>query len=215
MEDAEYLESGITALDSQLHEEEPGFLAGSIIVIEAPPNSQAEQMLYQFAKMRESTYITTQRDMQVLKEGYNRYDAGLGSLDVGIETPSSEDIIKDTRQLLKTTPDDSNIIIDSIDLLEQSEFHEYKRFLNELKKRVVQTDSLAILFSYDTTAAADNRKLTLGFADYCLEIQVSEEPDVSPIVVVRKNRGFETPEEGLKIIFRGSDIGVDSERTIS
>ena len=206
---ADRLPTGISVLDRQLG---GGIPPGSILLLSADPASQSESLLYEIAAARQTLYVTTVRSEQAVRDAIDRYRGGIDRLtirDAGDYPP-----IDNATRLVKDLPESSNLLVDVVDPLENTEPTRYRRFLNDLQTHMVNTGSIAVLHAMHA-ADVPNRGLTEHMADVVFDLQT--DTSVSQIVnrlAVPKFRGGSALEETIKLKL-ADGVTIDTSRDIA
>jgi cellulose biosynthesis protein BcsQ len=159
------LETGVDAIDGALG---GGFRGGNVVAMTADPASQAELFLHELTDSRGTLYLTTQRSDDVVRQAMTGSSVSTG-------TPTirhlDEDPITEAKELVEKLPDGSNVVIDVADALEREPRSEYVGFLNELKRQMVEKDSLALLHCLDRPSPPEGRACSMHFADAVIEVE--------------------------------------------
>jgi len=204
------LPTGITVLDRRLGGGLPG---GSIVLLKAEPSSQSELFLYELTNARGTLYITTMRSDQAVRDAFDRTTVDTGSptiRDVGAEDPLDE-----TNRLVSTLPDAANLIVDTVNPLERTDPHRYRRFLNDVQTHMINTDGLALFHGLKSEHAPDNRTLTEHMADVVFDLRTDVRGgEVINRLAVPKFRGGTALEETVKLKLEES-VSIDTSRDIA
>jgi KaiC/GvpD/RAD55 family RecA-like ATPase len=208
---ADRLPTGISVLDRQL---DGGIPPGSILLLSADPASQSESLLYEIAAARGTLYVTTVRSEQAVRDAVDRYRGSVDRLtirDAGDYPP-----IDNATRLVKDLPESSNLLVDVVDPLEESDPARYRAFLNELQTHMVNTGSIAVLHAmHGHGSPPPNRSLTEHMADVVFDLKT--DTDGSQIVnrlAVPKFRGGGALEETIKLKLTDG-VTIDTSRDIA
>jgi KaiC/GvpD/RAD55 family RecA-like ATPase len=206
---ADRLPTGISVLDRQLG---GGIPPGSILLLSADPASQSESLLYEFAAARGTLYVTTIRSEQAVRDAIDRYRGAMGRLsvrDAGDYPP-----IDNATRLVKDLPENSNLIVDVVDPLENTEPTRYRRFLNELQTHLVNTGSVAVLHAMHGEDTP-NRSLTEHMADVVFDLRTDTTgSQIVNRLAVPKFRGGSALEETIKLKLTDG-VTIDTSRDIA
>lgn len=206
------LETGIEILDRRL---EGGIPPGSIVVLAAPPQSQAELLLYELTAARGSLYLTTERTQEAVRDTLERTDAPVG--DPTIRDIPSEDRLEQANRLFRALPQGANLILDTADPLERSDPDRYRTFLNELREHMVETDSVAFVHCLrgQEGHVPRNRDTTLHIADVVFDLTTTVRgTDLEVRLTVPKFRGGSALSESIKLEI-ADRVAIDTSRDIA
>lgn len=207
---AKRLPTGISVLDRQI---DGGLPAGSIVLLAAPPASQSELFLYELTAARGTLYLTTFRSDQAVKDALEKVDTRKGSptvRDVG-----GDAALDQTNRLVNTLPEESNLIIDVVDALEDANPSRYRRFLAELQTCMVNTGGIAVLHGLKGQSISENRDMTEHVADVVFDLQTTVSgQEVENRLAVPKFRGGRALEETIKLKLAES-VSIDTSRDIA
>lgn len=195
--------TGIAGLDDRL---DGGIPAGSLVAVTAPPDSQSEQLCYQFAVANAATYLSTFRPAdEVVDVVAGRYP----DRSLAVEQTPAEALLDEPAETLGDLPAGPSLVVDTATELERAGRDRYRRTLDVLKRRIRSTDAVALLHCLDIEPAPMRRGLTLGRADVTLRLRFAGLPDrLDPRVYVTKLRGGVPPDEAISLRF-GDRITVD------
>ncbi|WP_049925475.1 DUF7125 family protein [Halopiger goleimassiliensis] len=158
------LPTGVTELDYRIG---GGLPPGSVVALVAEPASQAEHLLFQATGVRGTLYLSTAHSRENVRRSIEAASTGTGT--PTIRRVSGPDAIDDALSLIEKLPDAANLIVDPVDELERRDRSSYVRFLDELRERIAETDSLAILHCLE--GDPENRAATLRAADAVLKLE--------------------------------------------
>lgn len=203
------LPTGIDVLDRKL---DGGIPPGRAVALSASPASQSELFLYELASMRDTVYLTTERSKAVVQDVLDR--SGTGSGDVAVYEIDDDDPIGHASRAISGIPNDCTLIVDPIELLERQPTGRYRSFLNDLKLRVVETDSIAFLHCLEGRSVPDGRDRTEYMADIIFDLDTTVRGDsVENRLTVPKFRGGQALEDAIKLNLT-ADVTIDVSRTI-
>jgi KaiC/GvpD/RAD55 family RecA-like ATPase len=204
------LTTGIHVLDRQL---DGGIPAGSIVFLGADPASQSELFLYELTAVRGTLYLTTLRSAAAVHDAVGRTAGTTGNptvRDIGGGAP-----LDAANRLIRELPEGANLIVDVVDVLEETETPRYREFLNELQTHMVNTGGLTVLHGLKADDVPLNRRYTQHMADVVFDLQTKV--DGSEIVnrlAVPKFRGGRAPDETIKLRL-SERVTVDTSRDIA
>lgn len=188
--------TGVSGLDDRL---DGGFPAGSLVALTAPPDSQSEQLCYQFAVAAGATYLSTFRPAdEVATAVATRFpDASLA-----VEQTPATSLLDEPAATLDELPGGPSYVLDTATELERAGRDRYRRTLDVLKRRIRSNDGVALLHCLDIEPSPMRRGLTLGRADVALRLQFTGLPDrLAPRMYVTKLRGGVAPDETVPLRF--------------
>lgn len=202
------LSTGITLLDEEL---DGGVPVGSLIALEAAPDSQSDLLIQEFATAdRTTVYFTTRRSEEAVNAGFKREGKEAETVEI-IETV--EDPLTTITKRAKKLPGNSTIIIDRANVLEAEEG--YESFLRELQNSLIETNSVGLLYRAKTESPDPGRELTLDFSDIVFSLHRNiDGEEIENRLGVLKSRGGPTIDKLIKVELDG-DVRVDRSRDIS
>ncbi|NHN58847.1 transcriptional regulator [Halorussus rarus] len=204
------LSTGIDVLDRKL---DGGLPTGSIVALSAPPASQAELLLYEFTSARQTLYLSTDRDESAVSEALERAPGRTGSPDV--RRVEGDAPLDHSQRLFRRLPEDSNLVVDSVDLLERQGDGRYRNFLNDLQNHLHNTEGVAILHCLDGRSVPDARDVTEHVADVVFQLHTEYSGDtVETRLAVPKFRGGRALPETIKLELAES-VRIDTSRDIA
>lgn len=170
--------TGIPRLDNKL---DGGVYTGNVIGMTASPDSRSELLLHALASTnRHTVYITTERSEEMIFNQLNNSEIAssdstpeIKHID-SVEGADYTETLKDPKQLIGSLPRRSNLIIDSMDRLEQCEKGTYVTFMNKICEEVKKSGSFAMLHMLDRTPVSRNRSTTKQFVDIVLRLEEIE-----------------------------------------
>lgn len=204
------LPTGITVLDRQL---DGGIPAGSIVLLNADPASQSELFLYELSAVRGTLYLTTIRSDQAVQDALDRSSSRTGEptiRDIGADAP-----LDNANRLVSTLPEESNLIIDSLNPLETADPGRYRNFLNQLQTHLVNTGGVAVLHGLTGRNVPSNRDITEHMVDIVFDLETDiRGTEVVNRLAVPKFRGGRALEETIKLKLEES-VTIDTSRDIA
>lgn len=144
-----------------------GVPPGSVVALVADPASQAEHFLYRATTVRGTLYLSTDRTRETVRHAVD--DAPSGGGTPTIRRVAGDDAIAESRTLVEKLPDGANLLVDPVDGLERRDREEYVEFLDGLKRRMLETEGLAVL--HCLRDGPTNRTATLRAADVVVELE--------------------------------------------
>lgn len=202
--------TGIRALDRQL---DGGVPPGSIILFTAPPASQSEQFLYEFANPRDTLYSTTVRSKESVRDAMFRSPVHIAN-EPKIEehTESQINQIKDGLRRLES---ETTLIVDTIDPLEHNDRSDYLYFLNDIQNELQNMNSVVILHAMKGESPTENRDISKQMADVVFDLtQYTDGDEVVTKLTIPKYRGGSIPSEPIKLDLTAG-ISIDTSRDIA
>ena len=207
---SERLRTGIDVLDRKL---DGGIPPGSIVALVAQPASQAELFLYELTATRGTLYISVDRTGDFVSTSIESAETRTGDpsvRDVGGEAP-----LDDAAKLISTLPQDSNLIIDPVDVLERQEPSRYRNFLNGLQNQISNTGSLAVLHCLDGNTVPPLRDTTEHMADIVFQLDTTVKGDrIENHLAVPKFRGGQALSDVIKLEL-SDQVDIDTSRDIA
>jgi len=207
---SERLRTGIDVLDRKL---DGGIPPGSIVALVAQPASQAELFLYELTATRGTLYISVDRTGDFVSTSIESAETRTGDpsvRDVGGEAP-----LDDAAKLISTLPQDSNLIIDPVDVLERQEPSRYRNFLNGLQNQIYNTGSLAVLHCLDGNTVPSLRDTTEHMADVVFLLDTTVKGDrIENHLAVPKFRGGQALSDVIKLEL-SDEVDIDTSRDIA
>jgi len=207
---AERLPTGITVLDRRL---DGGIPEGSIVLLVAPPASQAELFLYELTTTRGTLYLSTVRSGTAVEDAIAKVPGRVGNptvRDIGGDAP-----LDNAHSLVRELPEGANLIVDVMDPLERRDPRRYRGFLNELQTHLVNTKGLAVLHAMRGANVPDNRDLTKNMADVVFELRTDiQGSEIENRLAVPKFRGGAALEETIKLKMT-EEVTIDTSRDIA
>ena len=205
----ETLPTGISVLDRQFG---GGLPSGSVVVLEADPDSQSELILNRFARIRRCRYVTTVRSAGSV-EAALRVD---GDEDTAVEAADVDDDLREVAPLTDDFPDGGTLIVDSVEPLERAASPSaYAEFLDGVRSRADDADGVAVLHALRGGEDARARRITEQVADVVFDLRTAVTgTEIANRLVVAKFRGGAALEEPLKLKLT-DEVAVDTSRDIA
>lgn len=190
------LSTGLEGLDERLG---GGLPPGSLVALTAPPDSQSEQLCYQFAVENGANYLSTFRPADEVR---SVLDVRFPDAPVAVEQTPAEALLDEPADALGELPSGPAVVVDTATELERAGRERYRRTLDVLKRRMRGSDGVALLHCLDVEPSPMRRGLTLGRADVALRLQFTGLPGrLDPRLFVTKLRGGVVPDETVPLRF--------------
>ncbi|SFC32552.1 RecA-superfamily ATPase, KaiC/GvpD/RAD55 family [Halobiforma haloterrestris] len=204
------LETGIDVLDRKL---DGGLPPGYIVAYTADPASQSELLLYELTAARGTLYLTTERSDGVVRHTLECSPSAVGSPTV--RHVSSDAPLEEATRLVEALPDGANLVVDTMNVLERSDREEYVTFLNELKEKMTETGSIAMLHCLRERETPDNRSHTYHAADAVFDLQTDVSgTEIENHLTIPKFRHGGQPVESIKLELT-EEVAIDTSRDIA
>jgi KaiC/GvpD/RAD55 family RecA-like ATPase len=204
------LQTGISVLDRKL---DGGVPPGCIIAYVADPASQSELLLYELTAARGTLYLTTERSTETVRHALEHSPSSIGS--PTIRHVTNETPLEDARRFVGALPDGANLIVDTADVLERTDVDDYVEFLNDLKTRMLETDSIAVLHCLRGANEPDNRTRTYHAADAVFDLQTKiAGSELQNHLSIPKFRSGGQPTEAIKLELT-EEVAIDTSRDIA
>lgn len=203
--------TGLEFLDRRL---DGGIPIQSIVALTAPPSSQSELLLYQFTRAQPTVYLSTVTPQE---------EEVLSLVDKVVQRPkevtfsyaSPSSLLQNPESVLSRIENESYVIVDVANGLEEASREEYLSFLDKLKERVRETDSVAVLYCLTEEENPPQRSLTLKRADHVWQLeQRTLTNTISTRLLVTKSRGYRALTEPIPLLL-SDRVLVDTSRNIA
>lgn len=228
--------TGIEALDRKL---DGGFPRGTLVALVAPPDAPSSRVLHELMKQRPTTYITTLRPKSDITTELTRL--GNGHMDVDIEevgevreksemlhtlTESEiysaeireqERILDEVNDLVQTTGEGENLIVDPTNPLEDSESRlAYQELLRTVASKLRDVNGLGVLhcLSHEDKPPFREETLTMADAVWNLRMGTDNEGNLALKMGIPKNRGGELVFEDTTLLIDRNRVYTDITRGI-
>ncbi|MFB6188926.1 MAG: RAD55 family ATPase [Halapricum sp.] len=205
------LRTGIDVLDRKL---DGGIPAGSIVVLNANPASQAELFLYELTATRGTLYLSLDRSEQAIRDSLSNSPTNTG--EPTVRHVSGEAPLDNASKLVSALPETSNLIIDPLNVLEEQEPpSRFRSFMNDLQNHIFNTGSLAVLHCLDGRSVPPLRDTTEHFADVIFQMDTRIRGDeVENQLAIPKFRGGRAPTNVIKLNLV-EEVSIDTSRDIA
>lgn len=210
-----HISTGIDSLDRDFG---GGVPEGYILSIIAPPASNAERFLHQFIAENESKqaiYFTTEQSESFLRDSFDKLQI-LDEPPQIIDLTSEREPLDEMINYMQKLPEDSIVVIDSIDRLEDEDSNRYQDFLNQLQSYLSNSESTAILYGTASQSVPTGRPVSMKLADAIFEIdQLRQSEDLISYLSITKFRGIRGIDERIRIQMEEDKVAIDTSRDIA
>ncbi len=204
------LATGISVLDRHL---DGGLPVGSVVVLTADPASQSELFVNTFAAVRDCLYLTTVRSAAAVEDGFERSTTDVG--ETTVRSIGADEGPADAVAALSALPERSTLVIDSLAPLEAGDPTAYRRFLESVRSRAIETESIAVLHALRRDAPPAERAVSKQIADVVFDLRTTTSgTEVINRLAVPKFRGGAALEETMKLKLSDT-VDVDTSRDIA
>jgi len=201
---------GVDPLDREF---DGGLPAGSVVAFCVPPASQSELLLYELTARRETLYLTTARSEDAVADALAKATCPTGDPEVRFVPADAP--LENARRMIRGVGEETNVIIDTGDLLERADRGRYQRFLNELGNHMQNTGSVALVHCMRGSAEPDLRSTTQHMADVVFNLhQERNGTEIETRLGVPKFRGGRALAETMKLELE-ERVRVDTSRDIA
>lgn len=206
----ETLSTGMDVLDRKFG---GGIPAGTMIALAAAPASQSELFLYEMAAVRETVYLSSERTETDIEQTIREKETALDGVE--IHQVAASDPLGDAWPVIQDLSEQSTLIIDPIGRFESTAESEYRAFLNELKTKTTETESLTLLHCLKGRQVSTQRDRTEYLADIIFDLITERRGDsIENSLSVPKFRGGEALAETVALNLT-SDVTIDVSRKIA
>ncbi|WP_302083409.1 RAD55 family ATPase [Salinibaculum rarum] len=202
------LSTGISDLDEHLA---GGIPSGSVVVLKTESDSQSELLFYSLVAERETLYISTIRNERVVRATFETVGIDFDAL-VTYTPPGTA--IEEISEIACNAEGQTNIVVDSVGMLESADREEYQEFLNDVQNHVREIGGVVLLHCHKERSP-DNREITTTAADIILDVESHVEGTaVEHFIHVPKYRGGRAFSKRIKVEFSDS-VTIDTGRDIA
>jgi KaiC/GvpD/RAD55 family RecA-like ATPase len=200
--------TGVHRLDQVLA---GGVRAGTVVLVETPPETQGELLLRAVAADHHVVYLTGTRSAERIEAWFDPVDATPDVYDMADADPAGV-----LSTALSDLPPESVVVVDPVDVVERAEAtrESLVRTLRLLARRGRETESLVVAHALDTATTPDRRRVTRQFADSVWSLLVDDGPSLETRLHVTKRRNGAVPSDALKLEL-GDEVTVDTSRDIA
>lgn len=204
------LSLGVTALDRQL---DGGLPPGSVVAYSAPAASQSELLLYELTRTRTTLYLSTDRSEDAVADALEKATCPTGSPEIRFVPGDAP--LENARRMIRSVGEETNVIVDTCDLLERADRGRYQRFLNEVSNHMQNTGSLAVFHCMERNDGPPLRATTQHMADVVFELDRRHNgSEIETRLSVPKFRGGRALTETIKLELE-ERVRVDTSRDIA
>lgn len=211
MSTTDRLATGVDVLDRKLN---GGIPAGSIVTLAAPPASQAELFLYELTAVRSTLYLSLDRSREAVARAIDTAPTRTG--DPTIRDVTGEAPLDNAAKLVSALPEEANLILDPMNVVEEREAARFRNFMNELQTHIQNTGGLAVLHCLDgDSPVPERRDTTMHMADVVFELTTERNGDqIENRLSVPKFRGGRALNEVIKLQLT-EQVAIDTSRDIA
>lgn len=208
-----------TGIDTLNRDLEGGIPEGYILSLVAPPSSNAERFLHQFVQAnedRQAVYFTTEQSESFLRDSFDKLNI-LDQPPQIVDLTTERNPLDEISSYIQKMPEESLVIIDSVDSLETDDPDRYRDFLNELQQYLSNSDSTAILHATaGTSELPPSRATSMKLSDVIFEVDViRQSEDLISYLSITKFRGLKGIDERIRIKMERDKVGIDTSRDIA
>lgn len=204
--------TGLSFLDSRLS---GGLSAGKLLTLAAPASTQSELLLYHLATSQPMLYISTTNPFETELQAALDGAAISAPADLIFKHITPTELVREPNQCVDHIRPESFVVVDPINGFEREDRSQYLSFVNTLKKRLRETDSVGIFHGLETEPTTDNRRLTLKRADYVWQLeQLVLSREIKTRLLVTKARGGRALSEPIPLEI-SDHVRVDTSRRIA
>lgn len=203
--------TGLRFLDARL---DGGLPVGSLLAVTASASTESELLLYHFAASQPMQYLSTTNPAEVELRSAIEDSAVPSPVELEFVHRPPEEVLADPESTLSAIPPESFVVVDPIDGLERVGTEQYVSFLNALKRRLRETDSIGIFHGLDTEPIPDARRLTLHRADAVWRLeQLVLSREIKTRLLVTKLRRGRALSEPISLVL-SDRVRIDTSRRI-
>lgn len=169
-----------------------------ILVLITPATSQSEVISRAMVGTRDALILSTSgADSAELAE---RYESVHGT--VRVQPITTETLLASPHEVASLIDPESYVVLDAVNALERSASREqYLGLLSTIKKRLRETDSVAVLHALDERSEPPRRMETLQRADHVWRLeQRVDNRSISYRLLVTKSRGYRALDEPIPLL---------------
>jgi KaiC/GvpD/RAD55 family RecA-like ATPase len=203
--------TGLRFLDKQLN---GGLKADGILALTSPAQSQVELLFQELARERPLTYVSLLSPDETELRGIVD-PSGDDAVDLSVAYHDPDTVLADPESFAAGLPEDSYVVIDSVNPVERASPEKHLEFLNAVKQRIQRTGSFAVIHCLKQEPPPENRALTLKRADHIWDLRVSvESSDIETVLCITKSRENQILSEPLPLEF-SDEVRIDTSRSIA
>jgi len=150
-------------------------------------------------------YLSTERSVANVRRAIASTTVETGT--PTIRSVEGKDTLENATELLEKLPDGATLIVDPIAELERHDRSTYVSFLNSLKERMVENESIAVLHCLTAPEPPDNRTATIHAVDAVFDLQPATTDSGTAIeheLSIRKFRADSAGTETVELAFGDS-----------
>lgn len=193
----EDLSTGIEPLDHALG---GGVPAGTVVALSADPRSRSERVLYELASERRTLYLTATRSEEMVRDALSRHGVDLDRCvvrEVDAECP-----LDHAYKLVQQLSRQATVVVDPANALERAGDGRLAEFLNTLRGRLADTDSVGVLHCLEGRGVPPERDVTEHVADGIVAVANERRDDrLETRLTVPKFRGRPPVTEPVALAF--------------
>lgn len=201
--------TGLPFLDRRI---DGGLTAGGLLALTAPPQSQSELILRQLVYAQQTLYVSTTRPEAEVRTWAEAQPESNPELTVTRENP--QDLLENLELLDSMVIPESFVVIDRANGLESASREEYLAFLDSLKAKLLEMESVGILHCSQTPSIPPQRGLTLDRVDQVWQLELMPlSREIKNRLLVTKSRNSRALREPIDILLTDR-VEVDTSRRI-
>lgn len=202
--------TGLTFLDREL---DGGVEVGGLVALVAPPTSQSEVIVRQLMSVNRTCFVSTTRPEDEVRDWLTGH--GVADVDWTVTTVDPAELRSDVEAATADLTPESLLVVDPIDLVEDAPTAEYLAFLDDLKARLRETDSVGVVHCFSEEPPSKQRQFTLHRADQVWEVQVMVlSREIKTRLLITKSRHGRALTDPIHIVLTDR-VQVDTSRRIS
>lgn len=202
--------TGLTFLDREL---DGGVEVGGLVALVAPPTSQSEVIIGQLMSVNRTCFVSTTRPEDEVRDWLAAH--GAADADWTVTAVDPAELRADVEAATADLAPESLLVVDPIDLVEDATTPEYLAFLDDLKARLRETDSVGVVHCFSEESPSKQRQLTLHRADQVWEVQVMVlSREIKTRLLITKSRHGRALTNPIHIVLTDR-VQVDTSRRIS
>ena len=213
----DWLSTGIDALDRYL---DGGIPPGRLVSFVTPADTQGELVVKQIASQHDCLYLTSLRSEWEVQETVRDYIQPFGSVDSDRVDFRVRNLDPDARleaaeNHLDTIDEESMVVIDSVNELEDDFASPYVEFLHNFKELLWDSGSVGILNCIEDGTIPPDREVTFRLSDIIWRLRRSVDTGrIEYLLDVSKFRGGRALTEPIKLELT-DEIEIDTSRDIA
>lgn len=202
--------TGLRFLDREL---DGGVEVGGLVALVAPPTSQSEVLVRQLMSANSTCFVSTTRPEAEVREWLAAH--GAPGVDWTVAAVDPGDLRADLEAATADLTPESLLVVDPMDVVEDGSTAEHLSFLDDLKARLRETDSVGLVHCFAEDRPSKQRQLTLQRADQVWEVQVMVlSREIKTRLLITKSRHGRALTEPIHLLLTDR-VQVDTSRRIS